>query len=58
MPREVKEVTKRAYHPFIVNFVFVYLQDSKKPVVAAISGSCLGGGCEVSSILSKFVPYL
>lgn len=27
------------------------MEDSSKPVVAAIHGSCLGGGCEVSSHL-------
>ena len=30
-----------------IEFSTLLLKDSKKPVVAAISGSCLGGGCEV-----------
>lgn len=29
---------------------FQKIEDSKKPVVAAIMGSCLGGGLEVSFI--------
>jgi enoyl-CoA hydratase/carnithine racemase len=28
--------------------IFQQLEDSKKPVVAAIMGSCLGGGLEVT----------
>ena len=30
--------------------IFQQMEDSKKPIVAAIMGSCLGGGLEVRTI--------
>lgn len=38
------------------------IEQSSKPIVAAISGSCLGGGFEVSSFLlvyfkTVYIPY-
>lgn len=38
--------------------IFEKIEKSKKPIIAAIQGSCLGGGLEVYNLINLYILFL